>query len=260
MRFELALPVWLSFLIGGSLGQALRAQDSVPPAPAATFQRVDSIMNAPEPSEHAGLLGKIYMQDRYQYQSVDNSNLRQIDKSWQGFDTLINLPAITFDTPTPLDVDVFFGYTNVGLKGNKAFGPPLNATALLNSKTEAFSVGASIYPTLSTQWRPFVQVGAKFLRSDTDFSVNAGALGSFADNTVNHETKLLLNAGFEYDLLDSLAYRMTLHGETKHRFQDSAITNDLILWPVERIFLRGGLVSTLDGSHFGFSFGGGLAF
>jgi len=77
---------------------------------------------------------------------------------------------------------------------------------------------------------------------------------------VNHDTRRLLNTGFEYDFFDSLADRMTLFAETKDRFQDSFISHDFILWPVDRISLRGGVSSDLNGDRLGFTIGGGLAF
>lgn len=259
MRSLVVLLTLLLVFAWGWLSPPLLAQDFFP-SEVESSDRVSSVMNAPDPSDHAGLLGKIYMQQRYVSLKVDERHLRQIDKSLQGFDTFINLPAITLDLPTPLDFDVFFGYGNLGLKGSEGTGPPLDLTVGMNAKIESYTVGTTIYPTLSEKWRPFVQVGAQFSRSDTDISVNAGQFGSFAVNDVDHETRLLLNGGFETDLLDCLAYRMALHAETEDRFLDSRITNDLILWPHDKIFVRGGIVSSLDGGGLGFTVGGGLAF
>lgn len=259
MRSLVVLSALLLVINGGWRSRELRAQE-FSPAEVETSDRVTSILNAPTSSDHAGLLGKISLQQRYLYLNVDDSEIRQIDQSLQGFDTLLNLPAITLDLPTPVDVDVFFGYTNVGLKGSMASGPPLDLTVSLNAKAESYSVGTTIYPTMNTGWRPFVQVGAQFNRSDVDFAFNAGALGSYADNVVDRDTSLLLNAGLEADLLDALGYRMTLHAETEERFRDSMITNELILWPHERVFVRAGISSSLEGGGLGFAVGGGLAF
>ena len=259
MRSLVVLLALLLVFAWGWLSPPLLAQDFLP-SELETSDRVSSVMNAPDPSDHAGLLGKIYMQQRYVWLNVDDQDLRQIDKSLQGFDTFINLPAMTLDLPTPLDFDVFFGYGNVGLKGSLGTGAPLDLAVALNAKIESYVVGTTIYPTLSEKWRPFVQVGAQFSRSDSDVSVNAGQFGSFAVNDVDHETRLLVNGGFEADLLDCLAYRMVFHAETEDRIQDSRITNDLILWPHDKIFVRGGIVSSLDGGGLGFTVGGGLAF
>ena len=75
-----------------------------------------------------------------------------------------------------------------------------------------------------------------------------------------HHTRLLLNTGFEYDIFNSLAYRMTLFTETQDKFRDSFLSHDLILWPVDRILIRGGVSSDVKGNRLGFTIGGGLAF
>lgn len=244
-------------MVWGTLNRTLPAQDFL--GPEVSGDRVDMFLNAPDPSDHAGLLGKIYMQQRYLQLSVDDPTVRQIDKSLQGFDTFVNLPVMTLDLPVSLDFDAFFGYTNVGLKGSARSGPPLNLVARLNARADDFAVGTTIYPTMSTLWRPFVQIGAEFRRSEIDVSV-IGPLGGVANTFVESETSLLLNAGFELDLLDCLSFRMTLLAETKDRFQDSILTNELIVWPHDRIFFRGGVANSLDNGGTGFAVGGGLAF
>ncbi len=257
MRSPLTFHSLLFVLAWGSLCGFLKGQEYQ--SADMSTDRVDSVLNAPDPSDHAGLLGKVYMQQLYLYLDVDDPNIRQIDKSLQGFDAYVNLPVMTLDWSIPLDFDVFMGYTNAGLKGTTAIGPPVNVQALLNAKAEVYSVGTTIYPTLSEHWRPFVQVGAEFSRADLDIVINT-PLGTFADNVVDHDSDLLLNAGFEFDVLDYLGYRMSFDIETSDRFQDSMMFNELILWPHEKIFVRGGMASSLDGGGLGFAIGGGLAF
>ncbi len=263
MDIRWRLPALLALMICGvpfhhAMGQDFdfNVTDS---RPIATTERVEQAINALDPVDHAGLLGKVYIQQRYLQQGIDDADVRQFDKTLQGFDTFINLPAITLDLPTPLDVDVFFGYMNTGLKGSQNIGPPFDLSVSVNGKNEVYSVGTTIYLTEAKRWRPFVQVGAEFTRSDVDFSISSG-LNGFADNIVDHDTDLLLNAGFEFDLLDVLGYRMTIDFETQDRFRDSMLSNELILWPHEKIFIRGGTVTSLDGGGLGFALGGGLAF
>ncbi len=260
MRSSSILSLLLVAHIVSTLSEPSAAQEYLPlETPEESTDRVDSVLNAPDPSDHAGLLGKVFMQQRYLQLPVDEPAIRQIDKTLQGFDTFVNLPAVTLDLPVPLDFDVFFGYTNVGLKGSISSGPPLDIRASLNAKAEVFSVGTTIYPTWSERWRPFVQVGAEFSRSDVDVSI-ISPLGGFADNFVERDTSLLLNVGFEVDLLDFLGYRMTLLSETSDRFGDSILLHELILWPHERIFIRGGVGTALESDRPGFAIGGGLAF
>ena len=257
MRVVFVLSVLVTALAGNTSHGVLYAQNVTPEETVLspmepTADRIETVINAPDPVRHAGLLGKIYLQNRYRYQNIDN---KAVGDSWQGYDTLLNLPAITLNTPTPLDVDVFAGYVNMDVHGDRWYRPDL--------KSEAFNVGASIYPTISSQFRPFVQVGARFVKNEAVGNSNAWAgfpFNAAPIHQVDHDTSLILNGGFEYDLFDSLAYRMTLFTETQDRFQDSVMSHDLILWPVNKIFIRSGIYSNLNGDHMGFMVGGGLAF
>lgn len=222
--------------------------------------RPDSIINAPDPSEHTGLLGKVYLQQRYIYLKIDDREVREFDKSVQGFDTSLNLPVATLDLPHPIDLDVFFGYTNLGFKGSAESGPPLDIRMAVNSRVDNYAVGTTIYPTLAEKFRPYVQVGAEFTRAEADIAIGTDPLAMAVFNDVDNDTSLLLNVGFEADILDVLGYRMTLDLETEDRFRDSTLMNDLILWPHERIYIRGGVATSLDGGGLGFTIGGGLAF
>lgn len=257
MRTLSILATCLTLLAWDTFHVSVEAQEFLPPA--SDEHRVDTLFDAPDPSEHAGLLGKVYMQQRYVQQSIDDSIIRQLDDSWQGFDSQINLPVMTLDGPISLDFDAFLSYANVGLKGAASTGPPLNITAILNAKNEVYTLGTTIYPTYSDKLRPFVQIGAQFSRLDADVVIR-DPVETIADHVVDHETDLLLNGGFEYDLLGALGYRMTFHAETSDRFQDSVVTNELILWPHERIFVRGGVATSLESGRLGYAIGGGLAF
>ena len=262
-----SFPVFCALLVllaGGMPCQAQSAadlfdEDSFNPITFDPYERVDGFMNAPNPSDHAGLLGKVYMQERYLQLGIDDPNVRQLDKSLQGFDSFLNLPLMTLDVSTQLDFDLFFGYSQLGLKGSVDTGPPLDLLVAVDGRSETFSVGTTVYLTQAEHWRPFVQIGAEFSRSDTHFTITDG-VNTFADRFENRQTDLLLTAGFEFDLFDVLGYRMTVDFETRDRFRDSTIANELILWPHEKVFIRGGLVTSLEGGGIGFGVGGGLAF
>ncbi len=257
MRSRLVLSCLLVLSAWGTGCLPLGAQEFLPGE--SDTARVDTLLNAPDPSDHAGLLGKVFMQQRYIQLPIDDPDIRLLDKSLQGFDTFVNLPVMTLDLPLPLNFDVFFGYANAGLKGSASSGPPLDITVMLNAKNESYSVGTTIYPTQSERLRPFVQLGVQFSRADVDFAAIT-PFGTFADNIVDHQTDLLLNGGVEYDLLGYLGYRMTFHAETSDRFQNSIVTNELILWPHEQIFVRAGIANSLNDGRPGFAIGGGLAF
>ena len=99
--------------------------------------------DAAQPSNHTGLLGKVYMQQRYLHLGTNDPEIRRIDKSFLGFDSFINLPVMTLDSAVPLDFDLFFSYANVGMKGATNTGPPLNTLVSVNGKSETFSMGTS---------------------------------------------------------------------------------------------------------------------
>lgn len=255
MRANIGLALAVLWSLLGSV--TLSAQDYLSTA---VDDRPDSIINAPDPSDHTGLLGKIYLQQRYVYLGIDDPEVRQVDKTVQGFDTFLNLPVMTLDLPTPIDFDAFFGYANLGFKGSAETGPPLDLTLRVNARAENYVVGTTIYPTLAEGFRPFVQLGAEFTRAEADMFIGTDPLNTIGLNSIDHDTSLLLNVGFEADILDYLGYRMTLDLETEDRFRDSTISNDLILWLHEKIYLRGGMATSLDGGGLGFTVGGGLAF
>lgn len=216
------------------------------------FNEVNSVFDSPSSDDSPGLLGKIFLQNRYRYFDEQNN---AVGDSWQGFDTLLNLPAFTIGTPTPFDVDVFAGYVNMELKGERFYRPDI--------KSEAFNIGASIYPSQTAPLRPFLQLGARFI--ETEYTGSSGVMTGTPWNLApvhvyRNDTRLILNAGLEYDLFESLAYRLTLFTETQGQFEDSALMNELIMWPTRRIFLRGGFTTDLSGDNAGFLVGGGLAF
>ena len=216
------------------------------------FNGVNSVFENSSTEQSPGLLGKIFIQNRYRYLDVENG---AVGDSWQGFDALLNLPVFTIDTPTPLDVDLFAGYVNMEIKGARSFRPDI--------QSEAFNLGASIYPSRTAPLRPFLQLGARFIQ--TEYTASSGYMTGTPWNLApihvdRNDTRLILNAGLEYDIFDSLAYRLTLFAETQDQFEDSAIMNEFIMWPTQRIFLRGGFTTDLSGYNSGFLVGGGLAF
>jgi len=121
MRIMLAYTGLWAVLSGGTSGRELRAQNVIPADTASLpvespIERLGAVFNAPDPSEHAGLLGKIYLQTRDRQQDIDHW---RVGETWKGFDTHLNLPAMTIDTPLPLDIDVCAGYVNVTSSQNR---------------------------------------------------------------------------------------------------------------------------------------------
>ncbi len=88
--------------------------------PAEATDRVASIFDFPESSEHLGLLGKHYAHFRYLHSPNKHPVLSRYDDSIQGMDALFNLHAKSLDLVPTIDVDLFFAYTHEGLDGTRA--------------------------------------------------------------------------------------------------------------------------------------------
>ena len=121
--------------------------------------------------------------------------------------------------------------------------------------TSHTSVGGTIYADPLAPVRPLVQVGATFSRNHT-FSIVNG----LGDTAIDRETELLLTAGVEADLNDWLALRALVDINTEDSLGDSTFLGDIIAWPSERVFLRGGVIKPLDGDTVGGHIGAGLTF
>ena len=152
-------------------------------------------------------------------------------------------------------IDLFFGYSQLGVRGSAFVGPPLNDVVRLNSRSDQYTLGLSFYPTYAGKVRPFAQLGVVHAREEVDLLIGPVA---FTDN--DHTTEALVNLGVEADLLSNLAYRGRFNVETSDKFEDSSFSSELILWLHDRVFVRGGGVMPLNGDGHGFTLGGGIAF
>lgn len=243
------------------------------------LDRMARFFNTPDDVTHAGLLGKSYFQSLATEQEGDDPYLSTFDNLWHGYDTFVNLPIASPHTSYHLAADFFVGYANSSINNSEpdyvedTFGGTYiyHYVRDLNARTQAFTAGVTVYSDRGGRFRPFVQVGAKFTHSQmvsTGGGLYFSRNGYVFDNAINnlehtynnHELRALLNAGFEYDINSVLAYRMSLMTETKGRFGDSLLTQDLILWPVNRFFLRFGAAIDLDAEQSITSVGGGFAF
>ena len=208
-------------------------------------ERVDTFFNTPSHPNHTGLLGKVYLQQQTDLWPIRHSGGNIV----QGLDSLFNLPVMTLDLPIPFNVDLFYGYTNASTNWGRI--PTWHG--------ESHYMGATFYPALSERFRPFGQVGVNSNNSE-HFEFKTVNDLDVHYTTVRHDTELLLNSGFEYDLFEKLGYRMTLDFETKGPIKRSRLSNDLIYWPHKKLFLRGGILNSLDGHRAGIRLGIGLTF
>ncbi|MFV0442946.1 MAG: hypothetical protein ACK5Q5_05205 [Planctomycetaceae bacterium] len=235
-----AVAVWLHV---AAPNQAL-AQESL----------LDSWLNM-EQSEHAGLLGKRYVSGSYTYLSHGDSFLDQIDSSLEGYSINFNHPVLLPDYESWLGIDLFSSWSTIGLGGATHFQPG-NIGLQFDSDTTASVYGGTIYgEPCCFPVRPLVQLGAVFSRNHSLILID-GFGGTFVDR----DTSLLFRAGMEADITDWLALRTVFDINTHDSLSNSSFLADLIAWPTERIFFRGGLVAPLDGQGVGGHVGVGLTF
>jgi len=256
--------------------EEISAEESAVVSSEPLFDRIAPFLNTPDDVQHAGLLGKYYFQSLAQEQESDDPYVRSFDEQWHGYDLFVNLPLTTPQTHSHLATDFFAGYSAVNFNGFVPGHVPDFSSLYyyereLNSSAQTFTAGLTVYSDRGGRFRPFVQAGAKLTHSQM---VSTGGEtynywnGHVFDNAINnldhtynnHEILALFNSGFEYDINSVLAYRMTLMTETKGRFGDSLLMQDLIVWPVKRLFFRVGVASGLDTEQAILNIGGGFAF
>lgn len=249
MRTVILGLVWMSILTAFTT-----AQEIIEPIYEST--PVDRpFADAPNPSDHAGLLGKLFMQEQYLHFKLDDPFFDRVDPDAQGSSTLLNLPLSTLNAPEAIDVDLFFAYGQLGSRGGARLGPPVDEVVRLNARTDQYVLGASFYPTYAGRVRPYAQLGVTHTRDEIDLIVGPNLVMD-----QERKTEALANLGLEADLLPSLAYRGRFHVETSDSINDSSFSSELILWLHDRVYIRGGVSAPLSGDWKGFALGGGIAF
>lgn len=206
-----------------------------------------------------GLLGHRYVQGRYVHLIVDtDSGLEDIlDDSAQGFDATLNLPVPRLREETGfLGVDLFVSHRYVALSSDTYFPPPVDVQVKFDADVNQTDVGAALYIEHARLGpaRPFVQLGAHI---DTAGFRIAGGGASLKEKY--DDVRLLVAPGLELDLWDFAAVRATFDLETDE-LEDTQFLGDIILWPADRLFVRGGIVAPFNGSGVGGTIGGGVEF
>jgi hypothetical protein len=201
---------------------------------------------------HAGLLGKRFVAGRYAYLAHGDEVLNRIDRGFDGFSAGLNVPILLPDAETWLGIDAFTSWGTIGLGGATHFA---STGIQLDTQDSQTAVGGTFYVDPLEPIRPLLQAGAVFSRSRSLLLING-----FGGTSVDRETDLLLRAGLEADVNDWLAIRTVLDIDTAGHWDDSTFLGDVIAWPTERIFLRGGVISPLSGHEIGGHVGVGLTF
>lgn len=225
---------------------AQESQSSEPFSPSSESQ-LDWVYENTDPPEHAGLLGKRTLSGWF---LTSNISTRYIDDAGdvQGFRTLLNLPALSFGTERPIDVDFGILFERVGLEWNRyQLGPTWDRNDLV--------LTATIHTEVTERFRPFLAIGADFAWQSIQ-----GLNGPDDDTTIRQQDiQFVILPGLEFDITDFLAYRLTVDTNTDS-ISHSAVFNDFIVWPHERCFLHAGIGFVKGASSPLFLMGGGLTF
>ncbi len=207
------------------------------------------------PGTHAGLLGKRYLQAMYVQHQLNDSFVSRFDDSLQGFDTTLNLPVLKSGQFGKFGLDAFAGYGRLSLGGSTYFGPPVNSGLSLHGTGESYFLGTSLYTTVFGPIRPFTRLGVAY--SEGRATLSSG-VASFTETSYDTQFRLVL--GTEADLTSYAALRFSFDVETEEQFGNSAFASELIVWPLERVFLRGGMITPLNAEGIGGAVGAGIQF
>ena len=185
--------------------------------------------------DHAGLLGKRYVAASYIQLNHGDAILDLFDEDFEGWGVTLNIPVWRPHHASWLGADVFASWNALNLGGAVQFPAPVPVGVQLDTDISNTAVGTSLYADWMSPIRPFVQLGATFHRDRTLILIDG-----FGGVNVERDTDFLLAAGLECDLTEWLSFRALFDIETEDALGDSLFRGDLIAWPTERVFVRGG--------------------
>ena len=170
---------------------ALSSWPSRDPSPGSSFD------SDPWRSGHAGLLGKAYVRGSFLYHNItDQASDVVSDNSFVGWDAEINLPIVPLTTDAGR-VDLFVEH-NYG----ELSGPMVGSSDKLSFDHQLTIIGARLSGLPDYWFRPFVGIGAGFVK--TNFAITGGT-GSF--DSSDSESDLMIDLGFEADIASNAAFR-----------------------------------------------------
>ena len=209
------------------------------------FSEISDSSNAPE---HAGLLGKMYLEARYVHLQTDEPIIQPFDDTYQGVDATFNMPVSWLAELAPsVGTDVFFNFQHLHIGGKLGLSK-------LEMNVDSYSAGVSFYASAFGPIRPYVQLGVQHDVINA-FASGGGGSGTFSDD----DTNLLAIVGLEADVVENASIRLAID-LNEQAFNASPVTADVIFWPVEQFYVRAGLFATTDGNEVGGLFGGGIVF
>lgn len=254
-----------AFLFASFMLTPAIAQEYVPSPRQFVTAEPDSSSNwlealTPAESNHAGLLGKRYIEGRYMHIEIDDVPDGFTD-DFDGFVLGMNSPLFQSKEAVPFQVDGFANWMRVSFSTDvpfPIFDPPFFQMGKLSAVQNVVDVGATLHTNAFTGFRPFVQTGVRINQDRMEINVPT----VFDSKESDSDESFLLIPGFEVDLSQHAALRtaIDIQLENQEELDASPASIDLIVWPHDRLFLRAGFMTALDGSAAGITAGGGFAF
>ena len=211
------------------------------------FSEISDSSNRPE---HAGLLGKMYLEARYVHIQTEEAIIQPFDDTYQGVDATFNMPMSWLTELAPsIGADIFFSFQHLQIGGT-------TGGYTLDMDVNSYAAGVSVYAAAFGPIRPFVQLGVQHDVIDL-FAANPQVVATVSIS--QNDTYLLSIVGLEADVAENTSVRLAID-INEQAFDAPPITADLIIWPAEQFYLRAGVFATTDGNEVGGLFGGGIVF
>lgn len=195
-----------------------------------------------------GLIGKGLFQASYLNLQTDTPTLRSIDKSFDGVDSILNLPLDWLPT-NQIATDLYASHEYLQMSG---------ANGVFSSKidTNYSTIGLQFAACPTARIRPLVGLGVSYFRGQVEIT-NAGTTTS--SPTID-EFGPELRLGVEADLMKRLSARAQFN-IAEGELDNSRFEGTGTFWFSETWFMRGGVVVPFeDELSTGAMIGGGCAF
>jgi len=197
-------------------------------------------------SDHAGLLGKMYVRGAYLYNGMDDNSEIIVDSALDGWDVELNAPIPWISSDT-IGTDFFAKYESRSVSA-------INRSPVIpfDRKREFMVLGARIFAFPNSRFRPYVSLGAGFTQITTE--------ASGFPNEEEDDNGLVTNLGIEADLASNASIRADFDID-RDQIDESTFEGTIVLWLGENVFFRsGGVIPLTDGFDPGVTIGGGVAF
>jgi hypothetical protein len=196
-------------------------------------------------SDHAGLLGKMYVRGAYISNGINDTTATDFDSPLDGWQIEFNAP-IPWISSDVIGSDFFVYHDHRSVSATNR-----SPAFRFRRKGDFTVVGGRLFAIPESRVRPYIALGAGF----STITTSAGSVSVDED-----DDGFVTVVGIEVDLATNAAVRVDFEID-REDIDDSTFEGLVILWLNENVFFRGGILAPLsDGFDPGATVGGGLAF